>query len=167
MGSSGRHGRTAGVSKVLAAIANDWQVSGVFTGGSGAPYDVDVLVPDRRREREPDGLSELSRAHPYRRRHRLGLLERSVRAVQRERVRRPGLQQPRRRVGGQPAERVLGQDDRPGDCPQHSHRRQPAVTVPAGSVQRVQCGRDQRAQHDDSVQQPGGGDDDYEQPVQR
>ncbi len=29
-----------GLSKVLAAIANDWQVSGVFTGGSGAPYDV-------------------------------------------------------------------------------------------------------------------------------
>lgn len=27
-------------SRVLAAIANDWQVSGVFTGGSGAPYDV-------------------------------------------------------------------------------------------------------------------------------
>ena len=27
-------------SRVIAAIANDWQVSGVFTGGSGAPYDV-------------------------------------------------------------------------------------------------------------------------------
>ena len=31
--------RTSGPSKVLAAIANDWQLSGVFTGGSGAPYD--------------------------------------------------------------------------------------------------------------------------------
>ena len=29
-----------GASKVLAAVANDWQVSGVFTGGNGAPYDV-------------------------------------------------------------------------------------------------------------------------------
>jgi hypothetical protein len=28
------------VSKVLGAVVNDWQVSGVFTGGSGAPYDV-------------------------------------------------------------------------------------------------------------------------------
>jgi len=26
-------------SKLLAAVANDWQLSGVFTGGSGAPYD--------------------------------------------------------------------------------------------------------------------------------
>ena len=32
--------RPAGCRSVLAAIANDWQISGVFTGGSGAPYDV-------------------------------------------------------------------------------------------------------------------------------
>ena len=30
----------SGASKVLAAIVNDWQLSGVFTGGNGAPYDV-------------------------------------------------------------------------------------------------------------------------------
>ena len=29
-----------GASKVVGAIVNDWQLSGVFTGGSGAPYDV-------------------------------------------------------------------------------------------------------------------------------
>ena len=29
-----------GASKVLAAVVNDWQLSGVFTGGNGAPYDV-------------------------------------------------------------------------------------------------------------------------------
>ncbi len=29
-----------GAMKIVRAIANDWQLSGVFTGGSGAPYDV-------------------------------------------------------------------------------------------------------------------------------
>ena len=29
----------SGAGRVLGAIANGWQVSGVFTGGSGAPYD--------------------------------------------------------------------------------------------------------------------------------
>ena len=29
----------SGGSKVLAALANDWQLSGIFTGGTGAPYD--------------------------------------------------------------------------------------------------------------------------------
>ena len=67
-----------------------------------------VLVPDRRREREPDRIAELPRAYPHRWRHRLGLLERSVRAVQRERVRGTDLQQPRRRIRRQPAERLLG-----------------------------------------------------------
>jgi hypothetical protein len=31
---------STGMRRVLAAAANGWQVSGVFTGGSGAPYDV-------------------------------------------------------------------------------------------------------------------------------
>jgi hypothetical protein len=31
---------SSGAGRVLAAVANGWQVSGVFTGGSGAPYDV-------------------------------------------------------------------------------------------------------------------------------
>jgi hypothetical protein len=31
--------RRTGAWKVIAAAANDWQLSGVFTGGSGAPYD--------------------------------------------------------------------------------------------------------------------------------
>jgi hypothetical protein len=30
----------SGAGKILAAITNGWQVSGVFTGGNGAPYDV-------------------------------------------------------------------------------------------------------------------------------
>jgi len=32
--------RIGGVSKAVAVIANDWQLSGVLTAGSGAPYDV-------------------------------------------------------------------------------------------------------------------------------
>src|SRR5207248_9075228 len=30
---------TGGAAKALGALANGWQVSGVFTGGSGVPYD--------------------------------------------------------------------------------------------------------------------------------
>ena len=32
--------RRAVPAQVLAALTNGWQVSGVFTGGNGAPYDV-------------------------------------------------------------------------------------------------------------------------------
>ena len=165
MGSSRRHGGRRD-SKVLAAVANDWQVSGVFTGGNGAPYDVTYSY-------QTAGANvNLTGSPNYRARIRTvgdigsGCSSDQYAQFNANRVRRSDVQQPRRRIGGQPAERLLGQDDRSRDRPQHSHRRQPADTVPSRSVQRVQCRRHQRAQHDDSIQQPVGGDDDYEQPVQ-
>ena len=47
--------------RIAAAIVNDWQLSGIFTGGSGAPVRHHLPVPEQRREREPDRLAGLRR----------------------------------------------------------------------------------------------------------
>ena len=70
-------GASSGAARALAAIANDWQLSGVLTAGSAAKYDVTYSVPERRRLGEPDRIAELSRDDPYRGRYR----ERLLRAI--------------------------------------------------------------------------------------
>ena len=114
---------STGAMKVISALANDWQLSGIFTARLGRAVRRDVYLPDGRREREPDRIAELHGAYPGDGRYRLGLLEQSVRAVQRGRVRRPDLQQHGRRVGRQPAERLLGPHDRSVGHAQHQGRR--------------------------------------------
>jgi hypothetical protein len=34
------HGQTGAAMRITQAIVNDWQLSGIFTGGSGTPYDI-------------------------------------------------------------------------------------------------------------------------------
>ena len=46
--------------KVVGLIVNDWQLSGILTAGSGALRH-QLLVPERRLEREPDRVAQLLR----------------------------------------------------------------------------------------------------------
>jgi hypothetical protein len=43
--------------KAIGLVANDWQLSGIWTGTSGNAYTVSQSVPDRQRKREPDRVS--------------------------------------------------------------------------------------------------------------
>ncbi len=75
-------GATGG-KRALAAIVNDWQLSSVWTGATGTPYQPHVLLPERRHQREPHRLPRLRGAHPDRRRWGRRLQQQPVRAVQR------------------------------------------------------------------------------------
>ena len=126
------------------AIANDWQLSGVFTGGSGAPYDVTYSYQTAGANVNLTG-SPNYRARIRRWRHRLGLLEQSVRAVQRDRVRGADLQQHRQRVGREPAERMLGPHDGSGNRAQHPGRRRRQMQFRVDVFNVFNSRRDQRA----------------------
>ena len=45
------------VGRVVGFIVNDWSLSGIWNGVSGSPYNVELHVPDGRRQREPDGVA--------------------------------------------------------------------------------------------------------------
>ena len=83
--------------KVLRLIANDWQLSGIWTGTSGIVLYRDAAIPDGQRQCEPDRLPGLRAAHPHRRRSGRGLQQRSLPAVQHRRV--PGTAGRERRPG--------------------------------------------------------------------
>ena len=74
-----------GAAKAIGYVINDWQLSGLFTGGSGNRYDLGFSYVSNGRQREPHGLAGLRRAHRLHRRPGQGLLEQPVRAVQRQR----------------------------------------------------------------------------------
>ena len=81
MGPAGLQRRTA-ARKVLGVVINDWQLSGIFTGGSGNRYDLSYSY-NNGGEREPDRLARLRRAQiVYVGDPGSGCSERPVRAVQ-------------------------------------------------------------------------------------
>ena len=131
--------------RCVARVANGWQLSGVFTGGSGSPYDATLLVSDRRREREPHGLAELHGAHHA----STGDPDRAARAIStRSSTRRRSRGRRTAASGNESGINLLtGCLDHTMDLAIARNIRigGPADAVPAGRVQRVQHRRDQRA----------------------
>ena len=89
------------------------------------PVRPHVHVPERRHEREPDGLPGLRGQDRLRRRSGVGLFGQSVRAVQHEGGHRTDLRQRRPRIGPQHLRRLSRSHRGHGDCQEHSVRRQP------------------------------------------
>ena len=50
-----------GAKRVLAAVTNDWQLSGIYTGQIGGSLQHRLQLPERRRQREHHRLAELRR----------------------------------------------------------------------------------------------------------
>ena len=59
---------------VLAAVTNDWQLSGIYTGQSGDRYTLRLRLSERRRQRERHGLAQLRRTRRPHRGSGIGLL---------------------------------------------------------------------------------------------
>ena len=113
--------------KALGAVINDWQLSGIFTGGSGNRYDLGFSYNTAGGSGEPDRLAGLRRPHHLHGRDRRRLLERSVQAVRHLHRGRPDLRQRRPGVGPQRPDRLPDLQDRP--------RRSRATSASAGSRQ--------------------------------
>ena len=93
--------------QVLAAVANDWQLSGIYSGQSGDRYISWVRLSGRRRQREHHGVAQLRRTRGPQRGSRIGLCGQSVRAVQHRGGRRPAGGQRGARVGPELPDRLL------------------------------------------------------------
>ena len=120
--------------RVLAALANDWQVSGIFSGGSGAPYTVGYTYAGG------IGAQNLTGSPNYNARIVIAgdpgqrLLERPHASVQHFGVPGAAALQPRTRVRAQLHARVPGSDPRSGVGAQRAARRLAAVPGPRRSV---------------------------------
>ena len=92
--------------KALGAVVNDWQLSGVYTGGSGVPYDARYSYQTNGANVNLTGLAELPGEDRSQWRSGQRLFEQPVQAVQHGGVFRAELQQHRQRVGRESAARV-------------------------------------------------------------
>ncbi len=91
---------TAAPLRTLGLLINDWQLSGVWTGGRPArAYSRRLQLPERRRQREHHRFARLRRPRPDRRRSRAAAAASDVPSVQRRRVPGPAEQQRRSRIG--------------------------------------------------------------------
>ncbi len=60
------HASSTGM-KVVGYVINDWQLSGVWSAQTGTAVLARLLLPEQRRQREPDRIARLRRAHhPHR-----------------------------------------------------------------------------------------------------
>ena len=144
--------------KVLGAVVNDWQLSGILTAGSGARYTVDLPVPERRRQREPDRLAELRGAHPIVGDPGSGCSDDqysqfNVSAFAGPQPGSKGLESGRNYMVGCPDKTLDLLDPA-----QHPDRRRAADPAPPRSLQRVEHHRLQRAADAAAAEQPDRSD---------
>ena len=151
--------RSGAVSSIVGAVINDWQLSGIFTGGSGAPYTVGYSYQGG------IGAPILTGTPNYNARIIItgdpgkGCSSDLDAAVQHLGLQRPAARQPGPRVGAQLHARVPGQDLRLRDRAEHQHGRQPSAPAARRAVQRLQRGDHQRPERDDEHREPGHGVD--------
>ena len=124
--------------RALGLLVNDWQLSGILTAGSGAPYDISYSYQN-------GGSSvNLTGSPSYPAMIRIvgdtgkGLLRQSVRAVRRRGVRRAADRQPRPGVGPQLHGGLSGSHARPLDRPEHPARGSPTDSAAPRRVQRAE-----------------------------
>ena len=112
--------------KVLGAVINDWQLSGIFTGGSGNRYDLGFSYNTAGGNVNLTGSPDFGARISLHGRTRRRLLEQSVQAVRHLHRGRADLRQRRPGVGPQRADRLPDLPDRPGHRAQHPLRRGPS-----------------------------------------
>ena len=153
--------------KIVAAAANGWQLSGVLTAGSGAPYDATYSY-------QADGANvNLTGSPSYTARIKVvGHSGSGCSSNQYRQFDPAAFQGPTyNSIGNESGTMLLrGCFDHTLDLSLSRNDpsgRQPAGAIPAGRVQRVEHRRVQRPADAHPVQQSGGSDDGPEQPVQR
>ena len=104
----------------------------------GRPLRRQLLVPERRLEREPDRVAQLPGHDPHRRRYGEGVLGQPVRAVQRCGVRGPADWKPGTGVGPQLHGGLPGSHARSVDRAEHPAGRRAPDSAPARRVQRAE-----------------------------
>ena len=133
--------RAQSMGKVVGAILNDWRLAGVLTAGSGASLRPELQLPEQRRQREPDRLARLRRAHRLRRRSGQRLLGRPVqRSSTSTSVTGPTYNSVGLESGRNMHARLRRQPRRHVALARHPPGRQPHARVPARRVQPVQHG---------------------------
>ena len=135
----------AAAMKVVGAIVNDWQISGIYTGTSGTPYDIGVQLQRRGLEPEPDGFAGLRGAHPHRRRPGRGCSDDQYAQFNTAAFAGPtynslGLESGRNYMKG-----CFENNFDFADRAKHPARRLALAAVPRGHLQRVQHGGLSRA----------------------
>ena len=130
--------QTTGAGRIAAAIVNDWQLSGIFTGGSGARYDITYQYQNNGANVNLTGSPDYAARVVINGRHGERLQRRSFPAVHHGGLFGTASRQPGPRVRPQLHDRLCGQDDRSGHRPNVQARRSADGPVPARDVQRLQ-----------------------------
>ena len=149
------------VLKAIGLVVNDWQLSGVYTGGSGEPYSIGFSYPGHQQP-DHDRIAGLRRPYPDQRGSRQGLLVRLRAPIQYGSVRRPDDREQRARVRPELHARLPGQRLGLRGRTKHPVRRRPAAAAASGDVQRVQRIDRQQPELERAVREPAGPDDDHQ-----
>ena len=141
----------AGFKKVVALLANDWSLSGVWNGETGTKYAVSQSYDERQQpgQSELDRLAELLGPAGSGQDGRPGWVQQQrAQAVRHERVHRAVGEQRWARVGEWLSEGLLHQLDGPRDCPDDPARWRTQRADSLRCVQRVQPARHHRTGDD-------------------